>query len=62
MMQNEMSVTETNILFYVNEVSKIFKFVKPTIHEIKKQTGGYQGLRGGGSGKYLFMSKKSPDR
>lgn len=45
MMQNEMSVTETNTLFYSNEVAKIFKFVKPKIHETKEQTGGYQGPR-----------------
>lgn len=44
-MQNEMSVTETNTLFYLNEVSKIFKFVKPKIYETKEQTGGYQGPR-----------------
>lgn len=57
-----MSATETNTLFYLNEVSKIFKSVKPKIHEIKEQTGGYQGPRGRGSGKYLLIGRKSPDR
>lgn len=61
-MQNETSVTETNTLFYLNEVSKIVKFVESKIHEIKEQNGGQQGMRGGGNGNYLLMSIKSQDR
>lgn len=61
-MQNETSVTETNTLFYLNEVSKIVKFVESKIHEIKEQNGGQQGMRGGGNGNYLLMGIKSQDR